>query len=337
MILQYKSKTVEMFEWTLEMDLKKDVENIALSQFKRMGVKPSGKKDIVYEYFNLRKKLITKKPRLIRKSKEFNCPAGYEEKLKSLERDILLGNDLNKYQGKKALLPVFPDGLLNDWNIVHFHIGNKPDKNDPRFSERSDYLLFAWVSETIVYFIQVYRHKEGFAKQELVKIISGNWPELLRGHIWEGRLTKQITDEEYSKLRKHGVTTLVQVNDHEMCLIPGGGYSSDGSSTEAVRKFMDVENLLWDCNQIVLNKIWRIINDIRSVTGKFEKNMSLKVWSLLLGPEYRITLVEEINQVIIQLIFQEPHGILRVINPRSYTISVENAWMPIEAKRMMRL
>lgn len=331
--MRYQSKAVEMLEWTLEMDLKKDVENIALSQLKRMGVKPSGKKDIVYEYFNLRKKLITKKPRAIEKSKEFNCPAEYGEKLASLERDILLGNDLNKYQGKKVFSPAFSDTLLNDWNIVHFHLEDKADAKDPRFIARSDYLLFAWVSETTVYFIQVYRHKEGFAKQELVKIISRNWPKLLQGHIWEGKLIKQITDEEYSKLRKHGVSTLVQVNDHEVCIIPGGGYSSDGSSTEAVRKSIDVENILWDCNQIVLNKMWRIINDIRIVTGKFEKNMSVKVMALLLGSENRITLVEEINQVIIQLVFQEPHGILRVINPRSYTISVKNAWMPIETKK----
>lgn len=61
--------------------------------------------------------------------------------------------------------------------------------------------------------------------------------------------------------------------------------------------------------------------------------MSVKVMALLLGSENRITLVEEINQVIIQLVFQEPHGILRVINPRSYTISVKNAWMPIETKK----
>ena len=336
-MMQYYSNAVEMLEWTLEMDLKKDIENIVLSQMQRMGISPSGKKDIVYEYFNLQKKLITMRPRAIKKSKEFNCPAGYKEKLESLERDILQGNDLNKYQGKGAFVPDFSDGLLNDWNIVHFHLENRVDPKDHRFVARSDYLLFAWVSETAVYFIRIYRHKEGFSQQELVKIISQNWPELLRGHVWEGRLTKQINDEEYSKLRKHGVSTFVQINDHEICIMLGGGYSSDGSSTEAVRKSMEVENLLLACIQIILNRMWIIIRDIRIVTGKFENNMSIKVLNLILGAENRITLVEESNQVIIQLVFQEPHGILRVLNPRSCKISVKNGWMPIEVKRIICL
>lgn len=69
-----------------------------------------------------------------------------------------------------------PDGLLNHWDIVHFHLGESLKKGG--HVKRTGSLLFARATLSDIYFLDVLPHgKDNFADRELVNIAIRNWPE----------------------------------------------------------------------------------------------------------------------------------------------------------------
>ena len=55
----------------------------------------------LYDYFNFQKRYIEPKPRIIKKSKEFICPTGYELALNEIEEKIFNGDKLTPYLSKE--------------------------------------------------------------------------------------------------------------------------------------------------------------------------------------------------------------------------------------------
>ena len=64
---------------------------------------------------------------------------------------------------------------MNDWNIVHFHLSRR--FRDDGFVKRSNYQIFAWITDDCIYMIQVYPHKADFlyCKKELLNIVERNF------------------------------------------------------------------------------------------------------------------------------------------------------------------
>ena len=112
--------------------------------------------DLPYlDYLRFRHRRIQVKPRSIIKSDEFLCPAGYEDKLKALEKRMTEGSDLNPFLTKTINDGLFEDDLLNYWAIYHFHLADSIDPKNPGFSSRSDKILLAIVNDTTVYMLKV--------------------------------------------------------------------------------------------------------------------------------------------------------------------------------------
>ena len=68
------------------------------------------------------KKLISLQPRKVYYSKKFLCPDECKDALNILISNIERGNNLLPYMSKQVINPEKNDGLLNDWNIHHFHL-----------------------------------------------------------------------------------------------------------------------------------------------------------------------------------------------------------------------
>lgn len=259
-------------KWSLKMDFINDLEFFMKKEMQRAQANPSNTRSILYQYFNMQKRLIAVRPRKVVYSQEFQCPEEYKCALSEFENDVRAGKNLNKYQSDKIRRPEITDDLLNDWNIVHFHLSRR-FRNDG-FAKRSDYQIFTWITDTCVYMIQIYHHRENFlyCKQEFLKIVEKNWPELLEAHRLKEvtSLAEQFDDEQYEKIREAHATTFVQLGENRVYGLLGGGYMSDGSSGEAVRNADYWHNRMKLCEELIrmhMSFISQVIQEQRDYNG----------------------------------------------------------------------
>lgn len=304
----YKNPIPASEPWSLDIDLRSDLASLMKTSLKRKGIQ-TGQRDPVYEYFNFMKRTITIQPRRIVKSEECHVPPEYGKALEYFENDVKTGKDLNKYLSDTILQPAEPDELLYDWNIVHFHLTKR--FREDGFARRSDYQIFAWVTDDCLYMIQIYPHdsrKEPFlyAKQELVRIVERNWPQLLEPYRIPGasELTEKLDDEAYDRIHKAHATTAIQTRkDHVYCMI-GGGYASDGSSREAMRNANFWQNRMYICEEIIRENIHWIVSMIRDFRGDRGNDYKIRMKEL---PENidDISVVELRNVIGIQMLLRE--------------------------------
>ena len=168
-------------QYKIEMDLCEDYCEMVHSWMKEHGVQSDKDgEDLWYDFFNLQKKSVSPQKRIVHYSKEFACPSEVELGLKLLVQKFENGDDVSLHLSKDATSPSEFDGLLYDWGIYHFHLGETIDHQTGRI-ERTGPVLFAKIDNENVYCINVYSHgknvQQPWAKQDLLKIIHNNWPQ----------------------------------------------------------------------------------------------------------------------------------------------------------------
>lgn len=278
----------------------------------KMGVTPSDDKNSVYEYFNLIKRLVSRMPRSIKRSKEFTCPKEYDFALAEIVNKIIKGDNLAPFMSDSILRVDFNDGLLNDWNIHHLHL-TKQFRTDG-FAKRSDYELFLYFTEDMAYFIQIYPHskKNLYSTQDMIRIGYDNWPHLIeKNHINAVELTQEIDDEAYGKLRKANITTFVQIRENEVFGLIGGGYMSNGFSTEALRSADHWFNVMKIREHVIIENVESILHAINQVNDLAYDNLDIHL--LWLDSDDKVTMLDKANNVIIQFDFLDQ--MIRVCKP----------------------
>jgi len=262
------------------------------------------------------KMLIPAKPRKVKRSAEFTCPASFETALNEFVSKVENGELLTPYLSTKITDSTSKTLLLYDWNIHHFSLTRRPDRNNNNFMSRSPYQVFAMVTDEFLYMIQVYEHPDpeklgnssktpknpfGYSKQEMISIVYRNWPELIEGYKLQGSayLEHPITDEDYSELRKAGVSAFADIGDGNVFTLIGGGYMADGTSGDAVNQADHWHNLMSICQHNIVNNVRQILDDIEELLGrKAEPNLQI---SLLLIEDGNVLLAEKTNGVIIEI------------------------------------
>jgi hypothetical protein len=126
--------------------------------------------------------------------------------------------------------------MLNDWGIYHFHFGKGRPSALPGFTERSDKLVYAFLTPTDAYFIDVLPHKQ-WSEPRLLRIIHHNWPTVIESFRVPNvrALSHNPTPQERELRRKNGLTSLIEIEPGVIYFSPGGGYMSDGTPVRAVR------------------------------------------------------------------------------------------------------
>ena len=123
------------------------------------------------------------------------------------------------------------DGILWGYGLHHFHLSEKVDKSG--FVERSDYLLFAHVTQEDVYFVDIRPHPQsgdfGWVQQDLLEIMQSNWPDLIKSKELNGVQETILSDQERQELRRKNTNHITQIRDSAIAPI-GGGTLLDGSS-----------------------------------------------------------------------------------------------------------
>lgn len=224
---------------TLSVDIQKDLNDWAYDMLTKEGFEKIKKDDALRQYCNLVMRLLDVKPRRIKKAKEFSCPKSQDIPMRVFENAVRSGFKLTHFMSKTIIDASFSDKLINDWGIYHFHLSTGIDDKDTRFMGRGDYLLLAYVDpydDNTMYFLKTTPHKNmNWSEQDLIRIMADNWPEMMERYRLRGvdSLTKTISDEEYSTLRKNNINAAVDLHDGRIFIGPNVGLAGDGSSVRA--------------------------------------------------------------------------------------------------------
>jgi len=231
----------------IQIDLLSDWVEFLRSEMAETGYYPSeddSVRELAYKFFNIRRRRISPTPRLVHESSEISCPAEYQAGYDALKRKLISGRDVTPHLSKTILREGYEDGLLNDWGIHHFHLDGSVENG---FTERTELLLFAYVTESAAYCINILPH-ESWAKQDLIKILHDEWPRpISRYRLDAVGLEQQLTDKEVAELRKAGVLTPVQVEEGVVYAPIGGGISTAGTSNQSG---VQADHYLWRIGKI---------------------------------------------------------------------------------------
>lgn len=152
------------------------------------------------------------------------------------------GENVNSYQSKTIKLNNFSekkgrrtDLLWADWNIHHFHLTTATLDVKEEFSPRSEYLLFAYVGNDYVCFLDVKHHKDDdcFSDPIFIQQIIESWPQLAESKRIKGiSIGDKLNAKEIAQFRKAGLLAPISLNGNVYMM--GQGISTAGTPTEDI-------------------------------------------------------------------------------------------------------
>lgn len=224
------------FEFTCFEDWKKEeiVRNPEVSSKSEVEIKESYTKHLIYEYSNLRQRLIPAKPRTIVYANDFRRIPDYETGLHLLEEKIRNGETLTPHLSRKILDADSQDGLLFDLGVYHLHLGEREDPVHPGLIEGRKKILYAVFTDDTAFFICIDDHGR-WGDLELLRIIQTEFPAVL--DKWELKNVSELsfypTEMERVELRKNGINTPIEING-KFYMSPGGGINTARTSAQGV-------------------------------------------------------------------------------------------------------
>lgn len=253
----------------IEMNFFKDWADILRKELVSYGFdvdKDNNPQEICMMYFNLKRRLITPTPREILFSKKFKCPDDLKDGLEKIKKRVENGDNLLPYLSERINDLDYDDDMLNDWGVYHLHLGE--EIKDSGFAERTGPLLFARFDDEFAYFIDVYEHGD-WTKKEIIERIHDNWPDSIKEYRLEDiiGLSQNFNDEKRKMFRDAGLSTLIEVEPGVVYAPIGGGYATDGSSTEVVMECDRYAYMLKDYEETIRNNIDKFISEARE-SGK---------------------------------------------------------------------
>ena len=88
-----------------------------------------------------------------------------------------------------------------------------------------------------MYFLQIRPHETSvWTEQDLIRILADNWPDVIEPYRIKGvaALSENISDDDYKKLRKANVNTMVDLHDGRVYMGANFGLNTAGTSARAV-------------------------------------------------------------------------------------------------------
>ena len=148
-------------------------------------------------------------------------------------RDLLLkGSNVTRFLSKSVKKVNSQDKLLWDFGMHHFHLKRALEPRG-NFVERSDYLLFAIISDEDAYFVDVRPHRDPqrleWVRQNLLGIVHSNWPILTNPQVLNGVNGDIVSDKEKKELRKKNINHIPKLGKQAVAPL-GFGINGAGNS-----------------------------------------------------------------------------------------------------------
>ena len=233
------------------MTFESDLALIIKQQFDKVGISYKDNLDVctlAARYFEMLHRRIVPMPRRVQFSEEIHDSLGKLRQEADMEhqeqaadawgcvfliRHLLAeGGNVTGFLSKNVNSLISRDGLLWDYGMHHFHLSQEVEESG--FGKRSDYLLFAIVTKEDAYFVDVRLHPQlgdlGWVRQDLLRVVLLNWPELVESRILPGVEGTALTDEGKQELRRKNCNHIAQLGNNAIAPT-GGGTMADGSSS----------------------------------------------------------------------------------------------------------
>lgn len=187
------------------------------------------KEEDVLNYLRVARRRIEPHPRKLHVAPELVCPPELQPGFDAVKAAASAGQPLRPYQSKRVAQASYEDGLLNAWDIHHFHLGASIEANG--WASRTGPLLYARITNTEFFCIKILDHG-AWTQQDLIATIHRNWPASLDRFRMKNviRLERNLTDEQIKVLRNKNINASVQIEDGVVYMSPGMGSMMDGTS-----------------------------------------------------------------------------------------------------------
>ena len=233
------------------MDIKSDLIDFVKHYFATEGISFKDTRDasdFAARYCEMRIRRIEPKPRFVHFSREIHDSLGGLANESDRESDdtamearhtvfrlrhlFVSGERVLPHLSRGVENATTKDGLLWDYGMHHFHLSRTLD--DSGYVERSDYLLFAIVAETDVFFVDVRKHHDPdnllWVRQDLLRIAYANWPKLTDERVLHSVSGDTLTDEKIRELRRKNVNHITKLGGQAVAPLGWGTNSGGGSA-----------------------------------------------------------------------------------------------------------
>ncbi len=147
---------------------------------KSINFNDSGKIPFFVQYLNYLSKLISSKPRRVNKARNFEVTPENNDGFMELVNAFESGLDINPYLSKGILNAKSIDGMLDNFGIKHFHLGEVIENG---FIKRTGEVALGFVTNDEVFFIISKQHGKGHGdiwyEKDVLEIIHKEKPKLI--------------------------------------------------------------------------------------------------------------------------------------------------------------
>lgn len=239
------------------IDFEKEWEAFVDSELVSLGYKNLGN-DLqmkTIQLFTVMERRVDSQVRQVNISQELSQRNNHD--INIVKTKIEQGLDVNPHLSKTLDNIDFKDMLLNDWGIHHFHLGQNMQSSG--FMDRTGDVLFAIISKSSAYFIDVMPHNN-WSEVNLLEIIQANWPNLFDSkEVKSMRLSWTVkTNEEVAKLRKERVNYALELSNGRVIMPSTLGYALSGHTMTSVT-----------------NAQGYLFRKIKGAQSQYEKNIKL--------------------------------------------------------------
>lgn len=189
--------------------------------------------DVPIHYFDALRRRIRAVPRAIETADDFACPTDHQSGWDTLQEKVRKGNDINSHLSMRHASLLNPDGLLAEWGVHHFHLGIAPAPKHPAYIARTGPLVYALVTDTTFYAINVFSH-QNFEDDRVLESIHRNWPQLIEKYRAQRVTGEALTADQRRALRGKNANVFSCVSDGTVYSPIAGGVMASGVNAEAV-------------------------------------------------------------------------------------------------------
>lgn len=206
------------------------------------GLLAEGKRlsDAFLDWLHYRARRIPRVPRQVIVSREVTAKLGQFPAVSRIHAALQLGLDVSAHLNEGVRTDKAnhqADMLFNDWQIVHFHLGNVLITRTKM--SRTKPVLFAHIAHDKAILLDIRDHGPEFGRSqwtqtELLEILLRADPNT--GYQVKGVTGQRLTDQQYSNLRSNRTNTIMEINGK--ALMPGMGISASGHSSRIMSHYI---------------------------------------------------------------------------------------------------
>ena len=211
-------------------------------------------------------RMIVPRPRKVIECEGIVCPPELQGGYDALKKELASGAPMFHRLSRRIKEFDFADGMYNDWGIVHFHLGTKPDAKRRWLVQGGKQVAYAYLTDNEAYIISIADHdKERWTDEKFLEILSSQYPAAIQPWTFdqESEGISTVSSEQRSEFRNCGINLFTKIGDKTF-MAPFGGMTGDGTLVRAVM----LRNRIYHALQALERFIEANYEKIQSLIGK---------------------------------------------------------------------